>query len=313
MLSSHAVVLVSGGGAVTPYTTPTAAAGRGQAAGNTMTALRAFLLDRGHAVYTSPARISVGEVSEDTGWEGFGDVPEVLPASMTVNAVGRIDDAGAALDAFLEHIADVHGIESIDLIGHSMGGLFSRAALARRRGRPRAVPVRRLITLGTPWTGGILGDVIVGDLTLADAHGDRTAEVIMRESVQYAADNSEGAADEVSERYLAGPDGWNARQTGILDGIPVTLIAGSALRAAAEPTRLWPHDGLVARRSALAELVPAEVLPSSTRHEFDDVHSIFVADRLELPWERALTWDPEVHAVVERALANPVDPTAPAS
>src|SRR5690606_31650214 len=91
----HAVVLVSGGAAVTPFTTPDAAAAVGQPAGNTLTALRAHLLAGGHAVYTAPARLGAGAVREDTGWEGFQDVPEVLPASMTINAVGGIDEAGA--------------------------------------------------------------------------------------------------------------------------------------------------------------------------------------------------------------------------
>src|SRR5690606_18442630 len=102
-VSRSVVVLVSGGAAVTPYTTPSAAARQGQAAGNTMTALRARLLAAGHEVYTAPARIGVGEVREDTGWEGFGDVPEILPAALTINAVGEIDAAGAKLAAFLDH------------------------------------------------------------------------------------------------------------------------------------------------------------------------------------------------------------------
>ncbi len=92
-----------------------------------------------------------------------------------------------------------------------------------------------------------------------------------------------------------------------LDGVTVTVIAGTALTAPSPgaTARLWPHDGLVARRSALAELVPAEVLPGAARAEFDDVHSIYFADLLGLPWARALTWDPAVHAVVADALAAP--------
>lgn len=302
MPDNRLVVLVSGGAAVTPFTTPEAAAGTGQPAGNTMTAIRAHLLEGGRAVYTAPARIGDGEVTEDLGWEGFGAVPEVLPASMTINAVGDIDAAGAALDAFLDHLAATRGAESFDLVAHSMGGLFSRAAIARRRQRAGAAPVRHLVTLGTPWTGGLLGDVVAGDLTTADARGDATTERILAGSADYAREHSQGAAEEVSERWLAGPDGWNARQAGALDGIEVTLIAGTALRASTEPAMLWPHDGLVSRRSALAELVPVDVLPSAARAEFDDVHSIYFADLLGLPWERALTWDPAVLALVGRAL-----------
>jgi len=306
-MSRSVVVLVSGGAAVTPYTTPSAAARRGQAAGNTMTALRERLLAAGREVYTAPARIGVGEVREDTGWEGFGDVPEVLPAALTINAVGEIDAAGASLAAFLGHLEAERDVAAFDLVGHSMGGLFSRAAIRARRGRAGGAPVRRLVTLGTPWTSSVLGDVVTGDLTLADAQGDPGTLAIMAEVAPYAAEYSEGAAAQVGRRYLAGPDGWNARQAGALDGVDVTLIAGTYFDAASEPELLWPHDALVPRGSALASRVPARVLPSAARAEFRDVHSIYFADRFGLPWERALTWDPEVLDFVAVSL----DPLAP--
>jgi len=296
------VVLVSGGAAVTPFTTPDRAAATGLAAGNTLTALRARLLAADLHVVTAPARVGGGTVTEDAGWQGFGDVPEVLPAEITINSVGGLDAAGAALDGFLEHLESTLGAASFDLVGHSMGGLFARAAIGRRRSRPDAAPVRRLVTLGTPWTGALLGDFVAGDVTLADAQGDATTEAILREAGTFAAEHSEGAAEQVSERYLAGPGGWNARQSGALDGIDVTLVAGGRLHTAASPAMLWPHDGLVARRSALAELVPSDVLPAASRAEFDDVHSIFFADRLGLPWAAALTWDPEVLDLIERTI-----------
>jgi hypothetical protein len=45
------------------------------------------------------------------------------------------------------------------------------------------------------------------------------------------------------------------------------------------------------------------VAPLIDRHSFPDhVHSIFFADAFGQPWERALTWDPEVFAVVDTAL-----------
>lgn len=297
----RAVLLVSGGGAVTPYTTPDQAAGSGLAAGNTMTALRSHLLAAGRSVYTAPARIGPGTVTEDAGWQGFADVPEVLPADVTVNAVGDIDAAGASLARFLRWLTAHEGVTEIDIVAHSMGGLFSRAALRERADdSPR---VTRLVTLGTPWTGGLLGDVVVGDLTLADAAGDTATENILRTSSDYARAVSQGAAEEVSERFLAGEDGWNARQRGVLDGLPVTLVAGRYFHAATEPAMLWPHDGLVSLRSARADLVGDDVLPLRSVHEFDDVHSIFFADTFGLDWTRALTWDPDVFEVVDAALA----------
>ena len=83
----------------------------------------------------------------------------------------------------------------------------------------------------------------------------------------------------------------------------MTAVGAGYFAAADEPRRLWPHDGLVPMASGRADEVPAAVLPEVERHSFPDhVHSIFFADAFGLPWERALTWDPEVFAVVDAAL-----------
>lgn len=295
---TDAVVLVSGGAAVTPYTDPERAAASGLAAGNTMTALRTHFLDRGIRVFTAPARIGAGEVREDAGWQGFSEVPAVLPAEVTINAVGRVDDAGVALAGFLRWMAAEHELGSVSLVGHSMGGLFSRAAIREMSGKgPR---VDRLVTLGTPWDGSVLGDFLDGEISEADAKGDPATLQIFTEVRPYADANSQGAAAEVSRRFLRG---WNDAQAGVLDGIPVTAIGAGYFAAATEPRQLWPHDGLVSLASGRADEVPSAVLPRVQRHSFPDhVHSIFFADAFGLPWERALTWDPEVFAVVDGAL-----------
>lgn len=295
---ADAVVLVSGGAAVTPFTDPQRAAATGLAAGNTLTALRAHLLERGVRVFTAPARLGVGEVRADAGWQGFDDVPVVLPAEVTVNSVGTIDDAGIALAAFLRRLADEEGLTRIDLVGHSMGGLFARAAIRELGGAgPRT---DRLVTLGTPWDGAVLGDAVAGEITDADAHGDPATTTILDQAIGYAAAHSQGAAEQVSRRFLRA---WNQAQAGVLDDIAVTALGAGYFSAAVEPTQLWPHDGLVSMRSGRADDVPAVVLPRVERHTFpDDVHSIFFADAFGLPWERALTWNPSVFAVVDAAL-----------
>ncbi|WP_279366131.1 esterase/lipase family protein [Microbacterium testaceum] len=297
---ADAVVLVSGGAAVTPYTAPEHAAASGLAAGNTMTALRSSFLDRGVRVFTAPARIGPGQVRADAGWQGFDDVPVVLSAEVTINAVGRVDDAGAALAGFLRWLAAEEGIADVDLVGHSMGGLFSRAAI-RELGDsgPR---VERLVTLGTPWDGSVLGDLLDGEIGEVDAHGDPATLQIFAEARPYADANSQGAAAEVSRRFLRG---WNDAQAGVLDRIAVTAIGAGYFAAATEPAQLWPHDGLVSLTSGRADEVPAAVLPEVTRHSFPDhVHSIFFAEACGLAWERALTWDPMVFAVVDDALGR---------
>lgn len=227
---ADAVVLVSGGAAVTPFTDPDRASGSGLAAGNTLTALRAHLLERGAAVFTAPARIGDGEVREDAGWQGFADVPVVLPAEMTVNAVGGIDEGGARLATFLRWLGEEHGLTDVDLVAHSMGGLFSRAAIRHLQGAGPSV--HRLVTLGTPWEGSLLGDVLTGEISANDAAGDEGTAQILERSRSYAAENSQGAADQVSRRFLRE---WNAAQVGVLDTIAVTAST-TTCTASSSPT-----------------------------------------------------------------------------
>ena len=47
-----------------------------------------------------------GRGTDDTGWGGFSGAPIVLPASMTVNAVGDIDASGASLLRFWQHLQE---------------------------------------------------------------------------------------------------------------------------------------------------------------------------------------------------------------
>jgi pimeloyl-ACP methyl ester carboxylesterase len=301
--TGRAVVIVSGGAAVSPFTTPTEACRGGLAAGNTDTYLREGLLAAGHRVFTSPARIGAGQVTEDTGWQGFSDGPPALPAEMTVNAVGDIDEAGRSLARFLGHLHEEYGVSDLDVVAHSMGGLFARAAIRELKRGGVSLTVRTLTTIGTPWEGGFTADYVAGDLSLADCNGDPACEASMKQFATFVAAVSEGAGEQVTAAHLVGSDGWNERQGGVLSGIPVVLIAGDYCAAPGDD-RVWPNDGLVALRSALAEGVSERVLPHRTAVIFSDVHSIYFANAMGLPWERALTWDPGVLDMVRRAIED---------
>ncbi len=156
--ASHAVVIVSGGDATSPFTTGDQACATGLAAGNTDTAIREYLLKQGYQVFTSPAMAGRGQVTDQTGFGPFGVCPVTLPENMTVNSTGSIDTAGEHLARFLNYLHTDKGIDDVDLVGHSMGGLYSRAAIRVLTTTNSPVHVRSLTTIGTPWQGSYLSD-----------------------------------------------------------------------------------------------------------------------------------------------------------
>jgi pimeloyl-ACP methyl ester carboxylesterase len=135
---ARAVVLVSGGAIRTPFTTPTQACKDGDgflAAGNTYTALRKYLLDKGKRVFTAPAMDNWGIVKDpprDTVGP-FTDCPTQLPESMTIMSTGDWNAGGERLVRFLGHLHTQFGITDVDLVGHSNGS-------GRRIRRSRCVP-----------------------------------------------------------------------------------------------------------------------------------------------------------------------------
>jgi pimeloyl-ACP methyl ester carboxylesterase len=299
--STRAVVIVSGGAAISPFTSPDVIAQQGMAAGSTDTYLRQGLLDAGFTVFTSPASMGGGPALEDTGFSGFSDPAITLPAELTVNCVGPIDDAGQRLVNFLEYVNETFGITTFDLIGHSMGGLFSRASIHELTRRNSSLTVGSLATIGTPWQGSFAGDYTSGEVSIDLADGDPVSEAILRQAKELFDEASEGAGEQVTYAYVNGENGWNQRHAGKLDDIDVLLIGGDYLKRASGDPLMWPHDGLVSLASALAQDVSTDVLPRRQVATFDGVHSIYFADALDLPWDKGLTWDP---AVLERLVGH---------
>lgn len=307
--AGRAVVIVSGGNATSPFTTPEHACASGLAAGNTDTALRQDLLDHGHRVFTSPAMAGRGPVVDQDGFGAFGDCPITLPEIMTVDSTGSIDTAGEHLARFFTHLHDVYDVSELDVVGHSMGGLYSRAAFRVLQSLGSPIRIRSLTTIGTPWQGTYLSDYAHGLTPKSDCLGDGFCEAAMDDLKAEVDRLVAGSGREVNQAYLMGPGGWNEYQAGVLDDIPVTLIAGNRFTAPSEPANpsVWPNDGLVATSSALAVDVSERVLPRRQCFTFDDTHSIFVSDAAGLPWETGLTWDPRVHDVVRGAIDGTLD------
>jgi triacylglycerol lipase len=298
----RAVVIVSGGDAVTPFTTPTAACATGLAAGNTATALRAALRDAGMPVFTAPAMNEPGPVREpDPGSFGaFGGCPPQLPAELTVTSTAGIDTAGAELARFAGFLREQHGVTGIDWIGHSNGGLFARAATRILRAERHPVAVRSLTTLGTPWTGANPLRIIHGEVPESECRGQASCLAIVA-AMREAMGRERGLAAQNTRAYLAA---WDAAQAGVLDGIPVLLVGGTHLRAEGGDPEFWPNDGLVSEHSALATGVRADVLPAATRLSTPTLHSIYVAELLGEAWETGMTWNAEVAGAVRDFLAD---------
>ena len=150
----------------------------------------------------------------------------------------------------------------------------------------------------SPWQGSFVAEAAGGLIDMAIAAGDPRTEQIIEEFALLLEGVSEGAGTQVTSQYLAVEGGWNDRQGDVLRAMPITLVAGDWFRADGGDARAWPHDGLVSVSSAFAHGVSPTVLPEHATHLFPDVHSIFFADQFGLPWDRALTWNPEVVRVV---------------
>jgi triacylglycerol lipase len=121
---TRAVVVVSGGPSVSPFTTPSQACTTGLAASDTATAIREYLLEQGHQVYTSPMMAGRGPVTDQTGFGAFGNCPVTLPEIMTIDTTGDVDLGGEHLARFLTYLHTDKGVNEIDLVGHSWGGMW---------------------------------------------------------------------------------------------------------------------------------------------------------------------------------------------
>ncbi len=298
-----AVVVVSGGNATSPFTTNDQACATGLAAGNTNTAIREYLLGKGYTVYTSPAMAGRGQVTDQQGFGAFGACPVTLPDNMTVDSTGSIDTAGERLARFVNWLHSDKGVTDVDFVAHSMGGLYSRAAIRVLATTNSPVKIRSLTTIGTPWQGSYLSDYANDLIPITECKGDTFCESGMKDFRPVVLQLMSGSGREVNKAFLMGRSGWNEFQSGVLNQIPVVLIAGKKfnLPGPANPA-VWPNDGLVAEESALAKGISDPVLPHRRCYTFDDTHSIFVSDQAGLEWKTALTWDPAVFEVVDKAI-----------
>lgn len=307
--ASRAVVIVSGGGATTPFTTPTQACASGEGfltAGNTATALRDHLLNAGKQVYTAPTMSGWGTVAEPDpkSFGPFSGCPTVLPENLTIMATGDINAGGERLARFLGYLHTHYGVTDVDLVGHSNGGLWSRSAIWVLKHTDSPVQVRSLTTLGTPHEGSVPGRFTWNEIGIGACMGDAFCEAFNKSWLPYADKGDKGINREDTMRYLNGPDGWNTAQGDALQGIPVTLIGGTYFNKPGGDPTVWPYDGIVSRTSAWAAGLPDSVIPHRTCWSGRLTHSIFVSDFAKADWSTAMTWNTEALDRVNTAIED---------
>ena len=304
---SRAVVLVSGGATRTPFTTPTQACKDGDrflAAGNTFTALRKFLLGKGKQVFTAPVMDNWGIVKEapDDKVGPFTQCPLLLPESLTILSTGDWNAGGLRLARFLEHLQSRYGITDVDLVGHSNGGMWSRAAIKVLKDSNSPIKVRSLTTLSTPHTGSTPPRFYAGEIKETACMKDDFClkSVNGWKDLVKKADKGLSALNTVW--YTSGPGGWNDAQGSALRGIPVTLMGGTYLQVAGGDPTLWPYDGTVPRYSAFALGVSPDVIPWRTCWQGPLLHWIGWADQLNLSRDRSITDNPAAMERVNQAI-----------
>lgn len=296
--AKRAVVLVSGTAATTPFTTPTQACSTGYSAGNTWAFLRDYLVQRGYQVYTAPASIGGVKVTEtkDPYAGPFSGCPAQLPSTMTINGIGAVDQSGANLARFIRYLNTQYGITSVDVVGHSLGGLIGRAGIREVKLNAVPVTVTSYTTLGSPWDGTVVAN-LDPSTPLKGCDGAKVCEGFITSLLAVP-----GIQMLIANLSVLNEPVWNQGQIGVLDGVPVTLIAGSYFTKKGGSASRWPNDGVIERISALATATPDAVIPHRTCAVFPLTHSIFVSKAVGIADAKALTWNPQVGARLAQAI-----------
>jgi hypothetical protein len=256
-----AVVLVSGYSSGSSFTTPDPACeGHEGVTWSNPDGPAAALRAVGYDVFTAP----VEPGSDPLAPCAPGGAP-VPPASDSIDSFGDNDANGAALAGFLSFLRDDYGVERVQLIAHSDGGNWSRAALTQDDAFT-GLDVRSLTTLGTPYTGSMIADLGTelrnGRCDFTNRSDQELCESLLDIIRLIYAQIGPTAVEQLTHTYL---ERWNREQS--IGSCPVTTIAGTGVDIDAIPFSYYnPSDGLVGEASALArsayELPTFETIPA---------------------------------------------------
>jgi triacylglycerol lipase len=268
----NAVVLVSGVESDSPFSTPDqSCAGQEGPAWAPMVAptLRAGQV----AVFTAPTGPD-GRVGPSCTAGG----PNV-GAGQIINSNGDVDLNGQALAAFLAFLQQSFGVQQVQLVTHSDGGLWARSAITQQNGGPT---ILSLTTIGTPHTGSFVADVATHAANFpCQGLADKARCAAIQAVAKVVFDEiGETALYQLSSPFLAG---WNQQQK--IGSCPITAIAGTASNEhvfSGASSYYDPSDGLVGEASGLnqtataldhSEIEAAPGLNVVSRLTFPDYHT----------------------------------------
>ena len=244
--TAPAVVLVSGFTTQTPFSTSAAGcAGKEGPTWGPPGIVASTLKAAGLNVFTAP--IANGGGAPPAPCTGPGQATP--PQSAVINSNGDVNDNGAALAQFLAFLRSSYGVTSVQLVGHSDGGLWSRSAITQDSAYA-GVSIPSLTTLGTPHTGSFAADLGV---YLNNGQCDTTGwiqdvcEVFQSLLDKVLAGIGPVAVEQLTSTFLAT---WNKQQQ--IGSCPVTGYAGTYEDFSYIPFEyLNPSDGVVGQASAL--------------------------------------------------------------
>ena len=107
---------------------------------------------------------------------------------------------------------------------------------------------------------------------------------------------------ELNRKYMTS---LNHYSEGVLQKIPVTLIAGNAFTHPGGSPSFWPNDGIVDVQSALAQDLSDQVIEHRRCYLYEGgTHSIWVSNNVDpkLPEDTAITWNNTVGNWVDEAI-----------
>lgn len=334
----RAIVVIEGGGSPHPYTTPEDACDDGRPA------FVQALVDAGFPTFTAP-----GFTNTSGSTAGRSGCPVQPPVELQWNTSGYPTQTGEAVLGFLGYLHATYGYTAFDLVGYSYGGVVARATVAALKRYPATaerapafsyaglavdagVHISSLTTLNSPHLGSPAYDIAANPQRFTS----RVAKAWGASFAQHAKgliiyERTEGAGViqflRTSAHARPDPVGWDASQVGILNDVPLTLIAGDytpeRCRKGAPPEadcdrkKAPTTDGTVPVYSQLmlpcpqrcpappgSVFIPPGLLPNEgvVRKTFPTVHSTYDARGYGLPETLSVSKNPAAIAYLVTSL-----------